>query len=182
LLGQLRNGESGAVDRLAALAYQELRKLARGYLQRERPDHTLQATALVNEVYLRMVAKPDQNFANRAHFFGVAAAAMRHILVDWARARHSEKRGGGATALPIDEGLVVGQDNSLQVLLIHDALDRLARLNSRQAKIVEMRFFAGLPVEEVAEALGVTTRTVIRDWVIAQAWLQRELSNSSHGV
>jgi RNA polymerase sigma-70 factor (ECF subfamily) len=176
ILEQLRNGEPGAIDRLAPVAYQELRKLAHGYLKRERPDHTLQATALVNEVYLRMVAKPDQNFANRAHFFGVAAAAMRHILVDWARARHSEKRGGPATALPIDEGLVVGSDNFMQVLLIHDALERLAKLNPRQAKIVEMRFFAGLPVEEIAEAMGVATRTIIRDWVIAQAWLQRELS------
>jgi RNA polymerase sigma-70 factor (ECF subfamily) len=123
-----------------------------------------------------MVAKPDQSFANRAHFFGAAAAVMRHILVDWARARHSEKRGGGATALPIDEGLVVGTDNFMQVLLIHDALERLAKLSPRQAKIVEMRYFAGLPVEDVAEAMGVTTRTVIRDWVIAQAWLKRELS------
>ena len=177
ILEQVRNGDPGGVDRLAAAAYHELRKLAHGYLKRERSDHTLEATALVNEVYLRMVAKPDQSFANRAHFFGVAAAAMRHILVDWARAKHSEKRGGDATALPIDEGLVVGNDNFMQVLLIHDALERLAKLSPRQAKIVEMRFFAGLPVEEAAEVLGVTTRTIIRDWVIAQAWLKRELSH-----
>lgn len=175
ILAEMRNGDPSAVNRLAPAAYQELRKLAHAYLRRERPDHTLQPTALVNEAYLRMVAKSDQTFENRAHFFGVAASAMRHILVDWARSKHTEKRGGNAPALSLDEGLVATNDNFMQLLSLHEALERLAKLSPRQAQVVEMRFFGGLSVEEIAQAMNVATRTIIREWVVAQAWLQREL-------
>jgi RNA polymerase sigma factor (TIGR02999 family) len=158
-----------------------LRRLARDYLRRERPDHTLQPTALVNEAYLRIVDQRRVSLQNRAQFFGLAAQLMRHILVDHARARAAEKRGGGQPRLSLDEARVVIEDRAAGVVALDEALQRLAALDPRKGRIVEMRFFGGLSVEETASALGVSDKTVMRDWRIAKIWLHRELSAGAAG-
>jgi len=178
LLIQVTQGNHEAESRLIPLIYDELRRLARHYMRQERPDHTLQATALVHEAYLRLTRQKDANWQNRAHFFGVAAQLMRHILVDHARAHRAGKRGGHEQKVSLDEALAFTEDNSERVLAIDEALARLAERDPRLGRIVELRFFAGLTEEEVAEVLGVSPRTVKRDWQVAKAWLRGALSSS----
>ena len=176
LLKQLQEGQEGAVARLTPLVYNELRGLARSYMRRERPDHTLQATALVNDAYLKMVGGEPLSFESRSHFFGVAAQVMRHILLDHARAHKAGKRGGAEKKLSLDEALVFSDEQSDQIVELDAALRRLSVLSPRQAKIVELRFFGGLSIPETASALGIAARTVVREWSVAQAWLKREMS------
>lgn len=169
-------GDEGAPAQLMPLVYDELRRLARDYLRRERPDHTLQPTALVNEAYLRIIDQRRVSLQNRAQFFGLAAQLMRHILVDHARTRGAEKRGGLQHKLSLDEAHVMIEDRAASVVALDEALQRLAAIDPRKCQIVEMRFFGGMSVEETAGALGVSDKTVMRDWRIAKIWLHRELS------
>ena len=175
LLGELAKGNADAGPRLIPLVYEELRRMADRYMRRERSDHTLQTTALVNEAYLKLVDQHSVTWQSRAHFFGVAAQVMRRVLVDHARGHIREKRGGGVVPVSLDEAMVVSPERSEEFLELDRALDRLAALDSRQAKIVELRFFGGLTVEETAEILGISPKTVKRDWAVAKAWLHGEL-------
>jgi RNA polymerase sigma factor (TIGR02999 family) len=174
LLVEWTDGNQGALEALLPLVYDELRRLARGYLQRERPGHTLQSTALVHEAYMRLVDQ-DVSWQNRAHFFGIAAQMMRRILVDHARTRNAAKRGDGACMVTLDEGLVATEQRDVNVIALDTALDKLAKLDSQQGRIVELKFFAGLSIEEIAEVLKISPATVKRDWVMAKAWLYREM-------
>ena len=169
-------GDRSALDQLTPLVYDELRRLARRYMRRESPGHTLQTTALVNEAYLRLVDQRNVKWQNRAHFFGVSAQLMRRILVDFARARHNLKRGGKARQVSLDEALVVSEEREPDLVALDDALSALAEIDPRQSQVVELRFFGGLSVEETAEVLRVSTDTVMRDWKVAKLWLLRELS------
>lgn len=184
LLLRWSDGDKLALEALIPLVYDELYRLARVYMNRERPGHTLQITALVNEAYLRLVNWKEARWENRSHFYGVAAQLMRRILVDFARARNYEKRGGGMRQVEFDElaGLPLRRDADFVAL--DDALKGLAEIDSRKSRIVEMRFFGGLSVEEVAEVLDISPRTVMREWNLARAWLFRELRqvNSTTGV
>lgn len=173
------NGDQAALDRLLPLVYAELRRLAGHYLAGERRGHTLQATALVNEAYLRLVDSGARQWQNRAHFFGVAARMMRQVLVDHARARNYLKRGGGAQQVTFDEGIIVSDERMAEIVALDDALSALAKLDERKSRIVELRFFGGLSIEETAEALHVSPGTVMRDWTLAKAWLRREMSKGS---
>lgn len=175
LLKAWSSGDRQALDDLMPVVYAEVRKLARSYLRRERSDHTLQATALVNEAYMRLVDQREVHWQNRAHFFGIAAQMMRRILVDHARMRKREKRGSGEDPVLLDEALEVASDRNLDVVALDDALTALADLDSRQAKIVELRFFGGLSIEETAEVTQLSPATVKREWAGARAWLRREL-------
>jgi RNA polymerase sigma factor (TIGR02999 family) len=177
LLAEVKLGRKDALPRLLPLVYKELRRLAGHYLRDERIGHTLQPTALVHEAYLRLVGQDRADWRNRAQFMGVAAQLMRRILVDYARERAAAKRGGGAVRID-DEGfeLAANAEQYEQVLAVDDALDRLSKLDPQQAQIVEMRYFGGLSVEEAAEALGISPRTVKRDWAMAKAWLRTQLS------
>ena len=175
LLKRASDGDESAVNDLMPLVYKELRALAEHYLQGERPDHTLQATALVNEAYIRLIKQEDVEWRSRAHFFAVAAQAIRRILVDHARTHERIKRGGGRQRVRLDEDLAVREERDLDLVALGEAMERLATLNPRQAQIVEMRFFAGLALKEVAGFLGVSPRTVDGDWSMARAWLRREL-------
>ncbi len=179
MLKQATAGEASAVNQLLPLVYDELRALAETYLKRERPDHTLQATALVHEAYVRLVKQEDVQWQNRAHFFAVAAQAIRRILVDHARGHAREKRGGDRQRLALDEEVAARPGHDLDLLALDEALHKLAGLDSRQAQIVELRFFGGLGLREVAEFLGVSPRTVDGDWAMARAWLRRELQRDS---
>ncbi|NUQ11385.1 MAG: sigma-70 family RNA polymerase sigma factor [Gemmatimonadaceae bacterium] len=174
LLNAAGAGEPGALDRVLPLVYQELRQLAEGYFRSERPDHTLQTTALVHEAYLRLVDAQNLKWENRRHFFGIAAQAMRQILVDHARQRGALKRGAGrlVTLDAEAEALAATADD---IIGVDDALHQLAALSPRAARVVELRYFAGLSIEQTAETLEVSVATVKRDWVSARAWLQREL-------
>ena len=165
-----------AAARLMPFVYEELRQLARQYLQRERPDHTLQATGLVHEAYLRLVDQNTTTWQNRAHFLGVAAQVMRRILVDYARTHRAEKRGGGWDKLAFDEALAPSAERSLDLVALDDALKDLLALDPRQSQIVELRFFGGLTNEEIGEVLDVSPRTVKREWRMAKAWLRREIT------
>jgi RNA polymerase sigma factor (TIGR02999 family) len=169
-------GEQAALDQLTPLVYDELRRLAHRYMGRERPGHTLQTSALVNEVYLRLVDSSHVRWRNRTHFFAVSAQLMRRILVDFARSRHNLKRGGDARQVSLDEALLVSHENSTDLVALDDALKALASLDARQSRAVELRFFGGLSVEETAEVLHVSEGTVRRDWSLARAWLYRELA------
>jgi RNA polymerase sigma-70 factor (ECF subfamily) len=180
LLAQLVGGDQRAAARLVPLVYSELRQMAARYMRRERVDHTLQTTALVHEAYLKLVEQTPASWQNRAHFFAVAAQVMRHILVDHARGHLREKRGGGRPVLALDEGLVFSPERSSELLEVDAALQRLSALDPRQGKIVELRFFGGLTVEETAAVLGISPKTVKRDWSVAKAWLHGELKQS-HG-
>ena len=179
LLLDLSAGDQDAPAKLMPLVYHELRRLAHDYLQRERSDHTLQATALVHEAYLRMVDQRDVKWQNRAHFYAVAAQMMRRILVDHARAHHSVKRGGYVQKLSLDEAKFTPHERAADLLALDEALKALAELDERKSKVVELRFFGGLGVEETAEVLGVSDKTVMRDWNFAKLWLYRELSKDS---
>ena len=175
LLDALRNGGADAESRLIGLVYTELRRLARSYLRRERPDHTLQSIDLVHEAYLRMAGESTP-WQNRAHFFGIAAQAMRRILVDHARARCTNKRGDGRRRVLLDDAMLLSEAEPDHLLDVHAALDGLAEIDPRQARLVELRFFAGLSIEETAAALGCSARTVSGEWRLAQAWLRRRLA------
>lgn len=182
LLRAWGEGDALALDRLAPIIYQELHRIARGYMARERPNHTLQTTALVNEAYVRLVDVRRVSWQDRAHFFAVCARAMRRILVDHARSRGYQKRGGGQEALQLDDVMTVDGSPGAGILELDEALNRLAELDPRKGQVVEMRFFGGLTVEETAEALKISPETVMRDWKLARAWLYRELSaDQGHG-
>jgi RNA polymerase sigma factor (TIGR02999 family) len=170
------DGDQGALDRLTPLVYAELRRLARRYMGRESPGHTLQTTALVHEAWLKLIDQRRVRWQNRAHFFGVSAQLMRRILVNMARSRNYLKRGGGARQVELEERLVVSQERDWDLNALDETLDALAALDPRKARVVELRFFGGLSVEETAEVLNVSTDTVTRDWNAAKAWLYRELS------
>ena len=169
-------GDETALDQLIPLVHDELRQLARRHMAGERPGHTLQATALVNEAYLRLIEVNQVRWQNRAHFFAMASRVMRRILVDAARARGYQKRGGGAEKVSLDEALLVSGEPRQDLIALDDALNALAAFDLRKSQVVEMRFFGGLSVEETAEALHVSADTVMRDWRLAKVWLARELS------
>jgi RNA polymerase sigma factor (TIGR02999 family) len=179
LLVKLGDGDQSALDELLPLVYDELRRLADRYLRRERSDHTLQATALVNEAYLRLV---DQHvpWQNRAHFFGVAAEMMRRILVDHAREHKAQKRGSGQLKLSLDEAINMSDERASDLIALDEALNALAEFDPQKSRIVELRFFAGLSIEETARVLGIGTATVIRQWRMAKAWLYHEVSKDSN--
>jgi RNA polymerase sigma factor (TIGR02999 family) len=177
LLQRSRGGDGPAVSELVPLVYGELRRIAARSLRRERPGHTLQATALVHEAYLRLLKDEHLSFQNRAHFLGIAARAMRQILVEHARARDADKREGGRRRITLDEAVAASATREVDLLALDEALERLAALDDRHARIVELRFFGGLTNEEAAEALGVSVATVKRAWTAARAWLFRELSS-----
>lgn len=177
LLARFREGDRQAESQLVPLIYGELRRLAYRHLRRERGNHTLQPTALVHEAFLRMLSGPQPEWQSRAHFFGVAARLMRQILVDHARRHQSTKRGGAFERSSFDEELAVySTDQSAELLALDDALSRLAEQDERQSRIVEMRFFAGLSIEEIGKVLEISPRTVKRDWTMARAWLHREIT------
>jgi RNA polymerase sigma-70 factor (ECF subfamily) len=178
LLRAWGDGDRAALDRLTPIVYEELRRLASHYMRGERPGHSLQATALVNEDYVRLVDYKGMQWQNRAHFFAVSAQLMRRILVDHAR-RHNLKRGGGVQHVSLDETAIVGGDRAADLMALDDALDALGRFDSRKVQVVELRFFGGLSVEETAEVLKVSSVTVMRDWSTAKAWLYRELAGGS---
>jgi len=182
LLQNLTDGDSGAVDRLFPLVYRELRRLAAHYLRGERPDHTLQATALAHEVYLQLVGAPSIDWQGRTHFLAIAAHAARQVLIQHARGHQAQKRGGSRHRITLDEGMAIAEIREVDLLDLDQALTRLAELDERQARIVELRFFGGLNVEEVALALGVSERTVKGDWRVARAWLRNEINDPGHGV
>ena len=175
LLVQWSQGNNAALDELTPLVYGELRQRAKNYLRRERPDHTLQPTALIHEVYLRLVGDSQPDWQNRAHFFAIASRAMRQILVDHSRRRGAGKRGGGAADVSLDEALVPAQSHSSDLLALDEALSKLAAFDERKCRIVEMRYFGGCTVEETAAALGVAAITVIRETRVAEAWLRRAM-------
>jgi RNA polymerase sigma factor (TIGR02999 family) len=170
-------GDQGAREALIPLVYDELRRLARRYLRRERRDHTLQSAALVNEAYLRLIRQEHPQWQNRAHFFGVAAQLMRHILVDHARNRAAAKRGAGAPRLTLDPDVALPQERDVDLIALDDALNQLAALDPQQSRLVELRFFGGLSIEETSVVLGVSPATVKREWATARAWLKREMRN-----
>ena len=159
------------------LVYGELRRLAQAYLRRERSNHTLQSTALVHEAFLRMVSQQEVQWKNRAHFYGIAAQMIRRILVDYARSQHAEKRGSGAVKLELDEAMAVAQPGQeIDLLGLNDALDKLSQMDERQSRVVELRFFAGLSIEETAEVMHLSPASIKREWQTARAWLFREMS------
>jgi RNA polymerase sigma factor (TIGR02999 family) len=172
-------GNQAALGQLAPAVYAELHRMARRYIQREPPGHTLQATALVNEVYLQLVDAAQVSWQDRAHFFALSAQMMRRILVDAARARRSAKRGGPAGHVNLDEVPEVGSARADELIALDDALGSLAEVDSRKVKVIELRFFGGLSVDETAEVLGISSQSVLRDWKLAKAWLQRELRRKS---
>jgi len=175
------HGDQAALEKLTPLVHDELRRLAQRYMARERHGHTLQTTALVNEAYLRLIDQESRQWQNRAHFFGVAAQMMRHILMDYARTQHRMKRGGEAIQVSLAEAAGISQGRASDLLALDDALTALATLNARHSQVVELRFFGGLSLEEIAEVLKVSVGTVRRDWSLAKAWLYDELSNKGGG-
>jgi RNA polymerase sigma-70 factor, ECF subfamily len=181
LLAELRNRRSVTGDsthsRLATLVYDELHRMAENYMRQERPDHSLQATVLVDDAYLHLVNGSDRTWQNRSHFFAVAAQAMRRILINHARSRNAAKRGGGQGKVQLDDVVVISEDNYEQILAIDEALTRLSHFDPRSSQIVEMRFYAGLTDEEIAEVLGISPKTVRRDWKVATLWLRKEFSD-----
>ena len=173
LLHRWQEGDAAALNDLVELVHNELRRVAHNQLNRERSDHTLQTCALINETYLRLIDQRRVNWSNRAHFFAVASQIMRRILVDYARSRGYAKRGGGALKVPLDEGALIATAPSPDLVALDDALTRLELEDHRKARVVELRYFAGLTVEEIAEVLKISTVTVMRDWSFARAWLRR---------
>ena len=180
LLVRWSQGENAAREELVPLVYDELRRLARRVLLGQGRDHTLQSTALVHEAYLRLVGHDTVHWDDRIHFFAVAAQLMRRILVDHARKHLAAKRGGDQVTLSLEEHLAPAKSRPLNVIALDDALNELSRMNPQQSRIVEMRFFAGLSIEETAQAMGISSATVKRDWAVARAWLYRELARSTH--
>jgi len=179
LLVEWRNGDQEALDRLMPLVYDELRRIAGRYMNRERSEHTLQTTALVNEAYLRLVDQKNVDWQNRAHFFAVAASVMRHLLVDHARARGRIRRGADPQQVSLDEAALISEQKGEEMIALDEALTKLAAIDARKVKIVELRYFSGLSAEETATVLGVSEITVKREWLKAKAWLYRELSQET---
>ena len=175
LLKAVGAGEANAPERLLELVYEDLRRLASVYLQNERNAQTLQATALVHEAYIRLIDWKNVSWQNRAHFFALAAQVMRRILVDHARAHNTEKRGGQARKLSLDEAIAVGGERPVDLIALNEALERLAQMDAEKCRLVELRYFAGLSIPEAAAALGVSAATVGREWAVARMWLRREL-------
>jgi len=175
LLADWSQGDQAALEKLTPLVYEELRRLAHHYMERQSPGHTLQTTALVNEAYLRLAEQSRPSFTNRSHFFAVAAKAMRQILVNHAKAQRRQKRGGGTDKVELDEGALISPEQPTAILDLNDALERLATLDFRKAHVVELKYFGGLTQEEIAEVLKISPVTVRRDWVFARAWLHGEL-------
>jgi RNA polymerase sigma-70 factor, ECF subfamily len=175
LLQQWSHGDGSALAELTPLVYEELRRLAHHYMGGQRPDHTLQTTALVNEAYLRLADQTNPNWQSQAHFFAVAARAMRQILVSYARSNRAQKRGGGAARIELDEAAILSPEQSKEIVDLDEALERLATLDSRKARVVELKFFGGLNYDEIGEVLKIAHRTVRRDWEFARIWLYREL-------
>jgi RNA polymerase sigma-70 factor (ECF subfamily) len=178
LLKDWSDGDESAPEQLMPLVYEELRRLAHHYMGREKPGNSLQTSALVNEAYIRLVDQSKIDWESRSHFFGIAARLMRQILVDQARRRNFAKRGGGAVRVSLNDATAVVQEQSASVVALDDALKRLAEVDPRKSRIVELRFFGGLSIEETAQALRVSAGTVMRDWTFARAWLQKEMNAS----
>src|SRR6266550_5182373 len=178
LLVRWSHGDDGALAELTPLVYEELRRLAHHHMGGQRPDHTLQTTALVDEAYLRLADQTNPSWQNRAHFFAVAARAMRQILVNYAKSSRAQKRGGGALKVELEEGVIVSPEQSQAIVDLHEALERLGTLDSRKARVVELKYFGGLNHDEIAEVMKVSTVTVRRDWVFAKAWLYDELHSA----
>src|SRR6266542_1584535 len=179
LLADWSHGNDAALAELTPLVYEELRRLAHRQMGGERPDHTLQTTALVNEAYLRLADQSNPSWQDRAHFFAVAARAMRQILVNYAKSQRSQKRGGGALKVELDEVALVSPEESKEIVNLHEALERLATLDSREGDVVELKYFCGLNHDEIAEVLKISRVTVRRDWEFAKAWLYAELHYAS---
>ena len=175
LLAEWSHGDNAALAELTPLVYEELRRLAHHYMEGQRPDHTLQTTALVSEAYLRLADQTNPNWQSRAHFFAVAARAMPQILVTYARSNRAQKRGGGAARIELDESAILSPEQSKEIVDLHEALKRLGTLDSRKAEVVELKFFGGLNYDEIAEVMKMSAITVRRDWVFAKAWLYNEL-------
>ncbi len=175
LLQQWSHGDDAALGELTPLVYEELRRLAHHYMEGQRRDHTLQTTALVNEAYLRLADQTNPNWQSRAHFFAVAARAMRQILVSYARSNCAQKRGGGGVRVELDEAAILSPEQSKEIVDLHEALERLAALDSRKAQVVELKYFGGLNYDEMAEVLKISRVTVRRDWEFARVWLYKEL-------
>jgi RNA polymerase sigma factor (TIGR02999 family) len=175
-LVDLRDGDKTALDKLVPLVYRELRRLAGYYMRRQRADHTLQTSALINEAYLRLIDHKNMRWENRAHFYAVAAQAMRRILVDHARSRGYAKRGGGALKVSFDEAVIGAEERGAELIALDDALQDLAELDPRKSHIVELRYFGGLSVDETAEVIGVSSVTVMREWRSAKGWLLKAIS------
>ena len=175
----MNEGDRQSLDALLPIVYQELRRLAASYLRREKPGQTLQPTALVHEAYLRLMKDRPERWQNRAHFCAIAAHSMRQILIERARARNALKRGGAQPRVTLDEALVAGGERAVDLLALDEALERLAQLDPEQARLVELRFFGGLTIEETADALNMSPATVKRHWTVARAWLARELEGNS---
>ena len=182
LLADWSNGDQEALNKLIPLVYDELHKLASRYLRRERSDHTLQTTALVHEAYLKLVDQKDANWQNRVQFFAVASQLIRRILVDYARRHRASKRGGSYYKVTLDEGLVSSEEKDAELLTLDEALDKLRVVDSQQSRVVELRVFAGLTLEETAQALNISPRTVRREWNMAKAWLHREIKNTGRAI
>jgi len=176
LLVNWSQGDQGALEQLMPLVYGELRRLASSYLRRERSNHTLQSTALVHEAFMRLVKQQDVQWRNRAHFYAIAAQMIRRILVDYARSQHADKRGAGAVKLELDEAMAVPHQPEIDLLGLNDALDQLAELDARQSRVVELRFFAGLSIEETAEVMHLSPASIKREWNTARAWLFRQMT------
>ena len=179
LLTDWSQGDDAALTELTPLVYEDLRRLAHHYMGGQRPDHTLQTTALVNEAYLRLADQTSPTWQSRAHFFAVAARAMRQILVNYAKSYRSQKRGGGALKVELDEAALVSPGQSKEIVDLHEALERLATLDSRKAEVVELKYFGGLNYDEIAEVLKISAVTVRRDWEFAKAWLYTELHEAA---
>src|SRR5258705_11443746 len=179
LLSDWSHGDNAALAELTPLVYEELRRLAHHYMEGERPGHTLQTTALVNEAYLRLADQTNPNWQSRAHFFAVAARAMRQILISYARSNRAQKRGGGAARIELDEAAILSPEQSKEIVDLHEALERLATLDSRKAQVVELKYFGGLNYDEMAEVLKISRVTVRRDWEFARIWLYRELHDTA---
>ncbi len=179
LLAHWSHGDDAALAELTPLVYEELRHIAHHQMGGQRPDHTLQTTALINEAYLRLAGQTNPSWQNRAHFFAVAARAMRQILVNYAKSDRAQKRGGGALKIELDEAAIVSPEQSKEIVDLHEALERLATLDSRKGRVVELKYFGGLNHDEIAEVLKVSAVTVRRDWVFAKAWLHNELHNAA---
>ena len=179
LLTAAAEGNHAALGELTPLVYQDLHRLAHRYMQAERPDHTLQTTALVNEAYLRLAGQTNPTWQTRAHFFAIAARTMRQILVNYATAHRSQKRGGGGQKVELDEVAIVSPEQSQEIIDLHEALEQLAKLDSRKAQMVELKYFGGLSYQEIAEVLNVSQITVRRDWEFARLWLYAELRGTA---
>ena len=178
LLADWSHGDDAALAELTPLVYEELRRLAHHLMEGQRPEHTLQTTALVNEAYLRLAGQTHPSFTNRSHFFAVAARAMRQILVNYAKSNRAQKRGGGSVRIELDEAAILSPEQSKEIVDLHEALETLATLDSRKAQVVELKYFGGLNYDEMAEVLKISRITVRRDWEFAKVWLYTELHHS----